>query len=1137
MQEFATRKAIAQGMGLRLLNCLLRKYRMAVRIMKLTAIILLGACLQLSARGISQTITLSLKDAPLQKVFKEIERQTDYTFFYSWNRLEQAKKVTIKVSNLPIDQVLALCFSGQPFNYSISGKTITITAKKKESTDKESRSIETSISNKDVNGVITDENGSPAQGVNVTVKGTGNGTSTNRKGEFFLKGVDESAYLVITSVGYDKVEVPIRNKDFISLQLKVAVGNLDEMQVIAYGTTSKRFNTGNVATIKSSDIEKRPIQNPLLALQGRVPGIDITQLTGMPGGGVTVRIQGRNSINSGLEPLIVIDGVPFSPKLLNSSMEFIVQGGSPLNYINPSDIESIDILKDADATAIYGSRAANGAILITTKKGKAGKMKLGVNLQQGWAKVGRKVDMMNTRQYLDMRYEAYKNDGIDISTLTPNSRTYDITLWDTTRYADWQEELIGGTALYTNLSTSISGGTPNLQYFIGGTYNRQTTVFPGDFDDKKGSLHFNTSATSLNQKFKVQLSGNYMYDRNHLLSDDLTEKAILFAPVAPPLYNPDGSLNWAPNASGSSTWENPLVYTLSNEYNNTTKNLIANLNLSYKIFTGLEIATSFGYTNTQTNLFTPRRLEHYRPEQRATSMRSTINGDRNMISWIVEPQIQYTKKISRGKLQALVGGTIQKNSAEVLSVYGVGYSSDILMKTLTAAPIVGVNAAAFSESKFNALFGRVNYTWQDKYILNLTARRDGSSKFGDANKFHNFGSIGLGWIFSEERFIRDKIPVLSFGKLRGSYGTTGNDQIGDFEHLSLYGIDRPGILYQNDIGLSPYKIPNPHLQWEETRKLQGGIDLGFFNDRILLDVTYAINRSTNQLVSYILPSTTGFTGITQNLPAVIRNTSLELALNTINLKNKNFQWTSNFNITVPRNKLLSFPGIENTVYSRGDLGVIVGEPLGVQKAYPFAGVDPTTGNYQVFDKDGHLTTTPNDVNDRTILINPAKKYYGGMQQSIRYKSFQLDALFQFVRQLAPNDMYYFNGNQSISPGNFAGPSVNQPATVLNRWQKPGDMAPFGRYTSIRSGLDLSPVYLGNIWYSYDASYIRLKNVSLSWHLPIKWTQKVKMNDFQFYFRGENLATISKYSGLDPENASISSLPPLRVMTVGIQAEF
>jgi TonB-dependent starch-binding outer membrane protein SusC len=1101
------------------------------RVMQVTAFILLVFTLHVAAKGVSQTITLSGTDLPLKTVIAEIEKQSGYLVIYNKEMIEDAKPVTVYVKEEPLIDFLDATFSKRGLEYVIENKSIII---KKEATlfEKLVRKFTPPI---DIVARVTDEEGNPLAGANIKVVGSNKMAVTDADGMFKLKGVDADSKLEISYVGYTKSIVSAKNG---AIKLTRNDNKLDEVQYIAYGQTSKRFSVGNVTTVKAAEIEKQPVRNPMLALQGRVPGLEVTQLTGLNGGAVTVRIQGRNSINGGLEPLIVIDGVPYPSVLANTDMEgsigaaFFLRGGSPLNYVNPADIESIDVLKDADATAIYGSRAGNGAILITTKKGRSGKAKLGVNLQQGWGKVTRKVDMLNTRQYLDMRYEALRNNAIDLATVTPSGLNYDLTLWDTTRYTDWQEELIGGTARYTNVGASISGGTASMQYLMGGTFNRETTVFPGSFDDKNGSLHFSITGTSHNQKFRSTLSGSYSYDDNHLPGVDITKLALLLAPNAPALHNANGTLNWAPNAAGSSTWDNPLLYTNSSDFSNTTKNLFASANLSYKLMSGLEVISSFGYTSLISNLYAPTRMEAYRPEDRPFAQRSASFSSRNMNSWIIEPKLQYTGNIGKGKIEGMIGTTVQRNSSDVLTMYGIGYSSDLLMKSILAAASFGVVTSTSSMYKYTAGFGRLNYNWDDRYLISLNARRDGSSRFGDKNKFHNFWSAGIGWIFSNENWMKQVESLLSFGKLRASFGVTGNDQIGDYNYLSLYNTTG-GIPYQGSPGLTTIRITNPHFQWEETEKSQLGIDLGFIKDRILLNATYALNRSSNQIIGYVLPSITGHTGIIQNFPATIRNTSWEFMLTTTNLNGKHFKWTSSFNLTLPANKLVKFPNIEKSSYASGDLGVIIGQPLDVKKTYPYGGVDQETGNYFVIDNKGNPTTKPDVNKDRTVLVSGLSKYYGGFQNTFTFKGFQLDLLFQFVRTKAPKELFYYNGVDA--PGTFYHFASNQPVTVLDHWQKAGDKAPVARYTSLRSNLRMLQKS-SDEWYTYDASYLRLKNASLSWQLPAFWLQKVKLQNARLYFNGQNLATISKYTGHDPESKNLGSLPPLQMWTLGAQIE-
>ncbi|MBO9573908.1 MAG: TonB-dependent receptor plug domain-containing protein, partial [Chitinophagaceae bacterium] len=430
----------------------------------------------------------------------------------------------------------------------------------------------------------------------------------------------EGEVLVISSVNYGTKQIRlVAGNTQLNIALDRSVSELDEVQYIAYGTTSKRFNVGNTATVKGEVIEKQPVTNPLFALQGRVPGLLVTQSTGFANGAFKVQIQGQNSIGRGSDPLIVVDGVPLAFELLGASSTSGPLNGdrgrganSPINFIVPSDIESIDVLKDADATSIYGSRAANGAILITTKKGKQGKTRVTLSVQQGWSRVGRRLAMLDTRQYLDMRYEAIKNDGLEID----DASNDDLRLWDTTRYTDWQKELIGGTASYTNATASVSGGSATVQYLVGGTLTRTTNVFPGSFANKTGNIHFNINAGSLDQRFKLALTGSYAVNNCGVPEVDLTKAALMLPPNAPPLYNEDGTLNFAPNASGHSTFVNPLGGTVFKDYENSFNALTSNAQISYSIFPGLLVKSSFGYNNIRGNGFFASLPSAYPPEDR-----------------------------------------------------------------------------------------------------------------------------------------------------------------------------------------------------------------------------------------------------------------------------------------------------------------------------------------------------------------------------------------------------------------------------------------------------------------------------------------------------------------------------------------
>ncbi len=1103
------------------------------RIMKLTALFFIIGLLQVSAHSTAQ-VTLKENAASLEKVLVAIKQQSGYDLFFNRSILKaKARPVIVDVNNVPVEQALKAVFKNQDqLTYSLNGNIISVKEKSEKKLDPLTEGLNPRLEPfppPTVHGRITNEKGEAVAGVSISIKGGKTIGVTNDDGMFTLTNVPDNAILVFSAVNVETREVALNGRVEVNLGLKSKVSVLDEVQMIAYGSTSKRLQTGNISSVKAADIEKQPVNNPLLALQGRVPGLFITQSNGLPGSGVTVRIQGQNSIGKGNDPLYVIDGIPYTPQLLPSITSILgssggIQGpgngnnGSPFSYINPADIESIDVLKDADATAIYGSRAANGAILITTKKGKAGQTKVDINVQNGWGKVTRKLDVLNTRQYLDMRYEAYSNDGIT----TIPATAYDLKLWDTTRYTDWQKELIGGTAHFTDIQTTASGGNANTQFLIGTGYHKETTVFPGDQSDQKGSLHFNINNVSTNQKFRIQLTGSYLFDNNRLTITDFTNMAIRLAPNAPPLFNADGSLNWMPNASGTSTWTNPLAH-LYRIYKNKSTNLVSSFILSYQVLHGLEIKSSFGYTNLQSNENYIQPLFFNAPEKRATSTRTALYGNNNINSWIIEPQAEYKRAIGNGRLEVLIGTTIQQNRNNGTQLLGKVYNNDAVMEDIRSAATITVNSTTISTYKYNALFGRINYNWQNKYILNLTGRRDGSSRFGAKNQFHNFGSVGSSWIFSSEKFIQQKLRFISFGKLRCSYGTTGNDQIDNYLFMNLYNAIGGTLPYQGTTGLEPVGLPNPYLKWEETKKLQFGLDFGIFKDRILLGVNYFYNRSSNQLLDYSLPIVTGFTGIARNFPATVQNTGWEVSINTTNLKGKNLSWTSNINFTVPRNKLVDFPNLATSSYTQ----LVIGEPISIQRAFLFSGVNTTTGIYQFIDNNGNNTSSPNSSTDMTAIINTAPKFYGSFQNTIQYKEFELDILFQFTKQIGPN---YFLG---FFPGS-SGTLTNQPTTVLSRWQKQGDITSIQRYNSNSSLFSQASNALSSDGSYSDASYIRLKNLSLSWQVPEAWSKKCHLQNCRLYMHGQNLLTITNYKGMDPENYTTTSLPPLRVLTLGIQ---
>lgn len=1093
------------------------KYLIAMKLF-ITILIL---SLNVSANVYSQRIDLVVKNQPIREVLRSIGKQTGYNFLFESELLDIAKPVSVSLKQASIEEALEEIMKGQPFIYQIINKTITIKLKPK----KEDKTYYF-VMRKDINGIVQDEKGQPLPGATVILKEQNNRvTVTDGEGHFTFANAPAEGTIQVRMIGRETREIKYKNGDAVSFVLKEVNMNMEEVQIIAYGKVQKKFTTSNIGSIKAEDIAKQPVSNPLLALQGRVPGLFIEQTSGTPGANVEVTIQGRNSMRNGNAPFYVIDGVPYTSQDIPSPVMggvFPGTGGSTLSFINPGDIESVEFLKDADATAIYGSRAANGAILITTKRGKPGETKADLSIQNGWGKVTRKLDLLNTEEYLMIRKEALKNANMFAGDLD-----YDVNgVWDQNRYTDWQKELIGGTAQYQNLQASISGGSEVTQFLIGASYNRQTTVFPTDFSDIKANVHFNINHFSKNKKFQVSLIGNYLQGVNKLANGDLTSQAITLAPNAPNLYKSDGTLNFEPLSQNPDlyTFDNPLA-ALRRKYQENTNNLISSSQLSYELFKGLTLKTDLGYNRLESDEISTQPLSSFRPDQ-SRIPRSASYGSKYIESWIIEPQVTYSKELSFGYVDVLVGSTFQQTKNFLSAINGTGYSNDAQLVNIQAASNTSVMSSLQSNYRYSAIFGRFNYMCKEKYILNLTIRRDGSSRFGSQNLFHSFYSVGGAWLFGDEIFFKDAISLLSFGKLRATYGTTGNDQIGDYQFLNLYDIYGVDIPYQNLVGLEPQGLQNPYLQWEETKKINIGLDLGFLKNKISFSANFFRNRSSNQLLLYALPIITGFNTVQRNLPATVENKGWEFLLDASPIKSKSFSWQTSLNFTIPRNKLVRYDGLDKSAYAKF---YVIGEPYNIIKAYAYAGVNPATGLYQFRNSKGELTSTPSSLTDQQSIVDINPKWYGGFSNNFRYKGFDLSVLLQFVKQLGRN--YRF--------GNYPGfaPNYNQPTIVLSRWQSPNDKTDVQKVSTNFLQIRRPSLAARNSDASFsDASYMRLKNVSLSYTLPTQWLKTIRISNAKVYVNGQNLLTVTKYKG-DPETKTTGSLPPLRIYSVGLQLTF
>jgi TonB-dependent starch-binding outer membrane protein SusC len=1080
-------------------------------VMKLTGILILAAAIHVSARSVAQTVTYEAKKAPLSQVFAAIKEQTGYVFFYSPEDLEGTVPVSVKLRQAPLKDALESILADQPLAFTIQGNTIAITRKASVVADTGKRSAD--LPGGDVHGRVTDSSGHPLADASVFVKGSRKGASTDAQGNFELKSVDSKASIIVSYTGFESQEIRLNGKYDIVIQLKQGVAQLLDVVVNkGYYNTTNRLNTGDVATVKSEDIENQPITNPILAMEGLVPGLYVQPQSGVPGGNISVlQIRGVNSIQNGTNPLILVDGVPFPSTSLSANLNIYGAASalSPFNTLSNSDIESIEVLKDADATAIYGTRGANGVILITTKKGKTGQTVLNVNVNEGVGSVTKIPKFMNTQQYLTMRNEAFQNDGV-----SPGASDYDVNgTWDTTRYTNWGKVFIGNKAHTTNAQASLTGGNATTQFAISAGYVKQTTVFPGSFYDGLGSVHLNLNHSSTNNRLQLSLKAEYSNDHNFMPSSDPTSQMAYLAPDAPSLYLPNGQLNWE-----NSSWYNPEALLLQTS-EASTNTLNSSLNISYELLKGLYIKSLLGYSDIRLSVYNLSPYAASNPTFATIYSRSSTYGNSETNAFIAEPQINYTLKYGRNTLELLVGTTFQSSTTNSLGIYGNGFTSDALMKNIALASVQGVNLLSNTQYRLNKLYARIGYNFDQKYLANLTASREGSSRFGPNEQFGNFGALGVGYIFTKEKAVQEFLPFLSFGKLRASYGTTGNDQIGDYQYLSTY--SGYNVTYQGLTGLTPTSLTNPYYSWERVDKFETGIDLGFIKDRLSLTGSYYRNKTSNQLVGYTVPMITGFSSVEKNLAADVQNTGFEFTIESKNIQSKNLQWVTEFNLSIPRNKLVSFQNFANSNYANT---YAIGYSLGVRHLLKFTGLNPQTGQYTFYDydHDGQITY-PNDYQD---LVDIKYSYFGGLMNKISYKKIELDFLFQFVKKNALN-IYSSLG----LPGTI---NSNQPVDVLNRWQKAGDNASYEMYSQ-NYGSAAGTAYFNKLSSDAvvsDASFIRLRNLSLGYRFQGKGQKGLK--NCKVYIQAQNLFVISKFPDMDPETQSLSSLPPLKMFTGGIQ---
>jgi len=1089
------------------------QFTKTLRVMKLVTVAMIAFCVHVSAKTASQTITLSGRAMPLQRVFGEIKSQTGFLFFYRNEDLAGTTRVTVDLKATSLPRALETILQDQPLSYSIQGNTIFITKKvaapNPATGSGQGQPDTTAPSRVEVHGHIFNEEGEALAGVNVVLSEPRGGTSTGTGGEFSLMAAP-GATLTISSIGYAPTKLRVKRRDNeMTVTMVRSVNKLDQVQVIAYGTTTKGLLTSPISTVRSQDIRDFPLSSFSQMLQGLASGVFVSSSSGSPGKAPYVNIRGRNSIIGG-EPLYVIDGLP----ILADPLDNGDIGLDPLIGINPGDIETIDILKDAGSTAIYGSRAANGVILITTKRGKQGKTVFTFNGTQGAGIPTGRLPLLKTKDYVALRREGFMNDNP--SQPLPAS----LAKLDSTTETNWQD-LVYKPTIISEYKLGASGGNAFTQFYMSGGYRRETNALSG----KKG-LDRETFRLNLDHKEgkRLKISANMAASRseNQNTADGGNAYAAVGAALsAPPDVKPYDSLgNFTAIPLSSGQVGNPLAI-FSIKMNNVTTQIKTSTSINYEILDGFSFHTDMGYDyNSLTEkVYIPKAVNA--TLQNILYDAQILNSSANTYS--LEPQLRLNKRWNtKNTLEAVAGTTFQKTLSSFNTLYGKGFPSDDIQEMTAASTTFGSSSS--TTYAFNSLFGRINYIRSGKYIVNASFRRDGSSRFGPDNRFGNFGAVSGAWVFSRESFGRNW-HFLSNGKLRGSYGIVGNDAIGDFSYIDLW---QP-FPYGNQPGSRPVTAENPDVKWERTAKFDIGVDLAFLNDRIGVTLNYFDNRTNNLLVSKPVPSQTGFTTVQDNLPGQVRNNGVEFELSTVNVHGSDFRWNTKLNLSWQQNILNKFPGLAtNSAYNQH---YALSKTLNLLWGYKFQGVDPKTGTpmYDGFNLDGSVKD-PTALNPGYQIIgNFAPRYFGGFINNFAWKRFTLDVFLQFVQGVdAFNSLTVLN-NSSTS-------NNNQVTDVLHRWRNQGDITDVPRAATtstawwVNSGIDdQSSRFLS------DGSYVRLKNVTLAYSLPVKILSGMKMREFRIYVSAENLALITRFKGLDPETGG--NVAPTRMIVGGVNLSF
>lgn len=1081
-------------------------------VMKLTAIILLTACLQVAAKGYSQDITLSEKNVPLRKIFRLIEKQTGYAFFFDHSLVDQASKVSIETKSASLEKVMSLCLHDQPLTYSVVGKNIVIEPRDEKATPAVAPVLAV------IKGKVTDEQGNPLPGASVMVKGSKTGTATTADGSFQLNAPAD-AVLVVSYLGYENKEVTANGSTALTITLKLSVNTTNEVVVIGYGTVRKTDLTGAVSQVKGADVTSVPVSNAMQSLSGRAPGVRVVQTNGAPGGPVTVRIRGTNSILGGNEPLYVVDGFPYD--------------GNP-DFLQPGDIASMEILKDASSTAIYGSRGANGIVMITTNTGKKNdRTRVDFSTGYGIQSVTKKMKLLNAQQYAKLYNEQAANDN-----LAPYFTQQQIDSLGSAPGTDWQDLVLRNAPLSTT-SATVSGGSEKTRFSLSaGAFLQDGIIRNSNF--KRYSLRANIEhdiskifTVSYNATL-VQYGGN---EQNSLLGNrgsDVVSGMLMAPPTLSP-YLADGSYRRLNTAYPfiSNAIINPVM-TINETSNKLKRNRVfTNAALTIKPLDGLSIRISGGLNNSD-----DRRDQYSNIEPSNNSVGSANVSTAQATNLLNENVVNYNKTFGRHAINALAGLTYQTNTATTLTGSGIGFLSDVTgTGNIQSAGTPGTPNTSYAKWVIISYLARLNYTLDEKYLFTVSMRRDGYSGYSNGQQWGNFPSAAFAWRASNEPFLRNS-HVVSDLKVRASYGVAGSNAIGAYQTLNLLTASTTVFGDGQHIGYAPGATLPGNLKWETTYQGDFGVDASFLRGVLHVTADFYDKRTKNLLNNVSLPASMGYQTTVQNI-GEISNRGMEFAADAT-VMDRAVHWNVGANISFNRNKVVKlYNGQDiygNALYT-GSINDYVnllreGQPFGIFYGYKETGyTDQGKIQYEDRNKDGLINAA-----DKTYIGNPNPKFIYGFNSVATYKGFELTV---FVQGSQGNDIFNLNQASTLD----LGMGLNLPAAVAtDHWTPDHTNAKYPKITNTLSG-NISNRFVE------DGSYLRFKNIQLAYNIPFKGSSMKWFKKAQVYVSGQNLITLTKYSWYDPEiNAftgtsqvmqgiDYTTYPAFKSVTFGIRCGF